>query len=189
MTIRGIADAMAVPPMSLYACFSSKSQLLDYMYAEVAGRLFAGADIGDWREGLRSVGQAVRSQLREHPNWAPLLTRPAAPLVSPARERLLESMRAGGMSPEQAFAALSSVLLGSLGLILVELALKKGDSDAALEQRLESLKAAIANEPEQQVTLEALQRPEHFTLAAVHDHSLAMLISGLESASTAPRAK
>lgn len=167
--------------MSLYACFASKGELLDLMYFDVAGRMFANVESGDWRAALRSVGRSIREMLGEHPSWAVLLSRPAPPLVSPARERLLEKLTSAGMTAEQAFTALSSVVLGSLGLMLVEFALQATPGEPGLEDRLESLKASVAANPDLVVTGQALRRLEQFKLGAIHEHSLEMLLRGFAS--------
>ncbi len=180
LTIRGLAETLGVPAMSLYSCFASKSELLDLMYFEVASRMFSNVESDDWRDGLLSVGHSIREMLSEHPNWAPLLSRPAPPLVSQSRELLLGKLRTAGMSPEQAFCALSSVVLGSLGLMLVEFALRR-PSGEGLEERLESLKSSVADDPRQLVTRQALQRIDHMKLGAIHQHSLEMMLKGFES--------
>jgi Tetracyclin repressor-like, C-terminal domain len=167
--------------MSLYACFASKGELLDLMYFDVAGRMFANVESGDWRAALRSVGRSIREILGEHPSWAELLSRPAPPLVSPAREHLLEKLRSAGMTAEQAFTALSSVVLGSLGLMLVEFALRAAPGQVGLEERLESLKASVAANPDQVVTRQALRRLEQFKLGSIHEQSLEMLLRGFAS--------
>lgn len=181
LTIRAVAEGLAVPQMSLYACFASRSELLDMMYAEVAGRMFAAVDCGTWQEDLVSVGESIRAMLGEHPNWAPLLTRSAPPLVSQPRERLLAKLESAGMSAEQAFTALSSVILGSLGLMLVEFAMRTPTGASGLDERLESLKGAVTDEPDFKVTRQALQRLEHFRLGTIHEQSLELLLKGFEA--------
>ena len=85
------------------------------------------------------------------------------------------------MSAEQAFTALSSVILSSLGLMLVDLALRAPTGESTLADRLESLKSSTAGDPRQTVTHQALQRLERFRLGTIHEQSLAMMLKGFES--------
>jgi len=183
LTIRAIAELLDTPAMTLYSTFSSKSELLDFMYFEVAGRLFAGVGHGNWVDELRSVGYALRETLSEHPNWTPLLSRPAPPLVSETRERLLAKMRDAGFSPEQAFSALSNVILTSLGLMLSELALREYAGEDGFFKRLEALKEKMDAEKVAplHVTRQALKRLDRFHLGEIHNQALEALLVGIQA--------
>ena len=183
VTVRALATFLEAPPMTLYSAFSSKNELLNLMYFEVAGRMFAGVDGQGWVEGLRLVGGTIRTMLSEHPNWAPLLSRAAPPLTSEPREQLLAQMRDGGLSPEQAFSALSSVILGSLGLMLVEFALREGSGESGYSDRLQALKASVDDEGDDQsvVTRQALKRLDRYQLGEIHQQSLEALLVGIQA--------
>lgn len=183
VTIRSLAEALDVPPMTLYSGFSSKSELFDLMYFEVAGRLFANVDRPTWQDALRSVGSNLRQLLSDHPNWAPLFSRPSPPLVSPGREALLRTLQAVGMSPDQAFVVLSTVILSSLGLMLVEFGLRSSSGGNGLAERLEALRgqpeAGLASE--QPLTREALLKLESLQLGHLHEQALELVILGCEA--------
>src|SRR6187455_63643 len=107
LTIRGVAEEVSAPPMSLYVHFANKNQLLDLMYAEVSRRMYEDDHLPTWQGELFRLCQRVRGVLIEHPNWASLLSRPTPPLAVPMRERVLALMVADGMSEAQAFKVLS----------------------------------------------------------------------------------
>lgn len=182
VTIRALAEALDVPPMTLYANFSSKNELFDLMYFEVAERLFADVEQPTWQGALRSVGSSLRRLLTEHPNWAPLFSRPAPPLRSPGRERLLVRLQEGGLSAEQAFVALSTVLLSSLGMMFIELELRAASGGAGVTERLEALRQDTedVNPSERPLTQEALKGLSSLQLGHLHEQTLELLLAGVE---------
>lgn len=182
VTIRALSEALDVPPMTLYSKFSSKNELFDLMYFEVAERLFADVEQRTWQDALRSVGTNLRRLLSEHPNWAPLFSRPAPPLRSPGREKLLARLQEGGMTADQAFVALSTVLLSSLGMMLIELELRAASGGAGVIERLEALRQHTDNDApgEQPLTQEALQGLGSLQLGQLHDQTLDLLLAGAE---------
>lgn len=182
VTIRALSEALDVPPMTLYANFSSKNELFDLMYFEVAERLFADVETSTWQDALRSVGSNLRRLLSEHPNWAPLFSRPAPPLRSPGREKLLARLQEGGLTAEQAFIALSTVLLSSLGMMFVELELRAAGGGAGVTARLEALRqdANDVAPSERPVTQEALSGIGSLQLGHLHDQTLELLLAGVE---------
>ena len=182
VTIRALSEALDVPPMTLYANFSSKNELFDLMYFEIAERLFAEVEAPTWQEALRGVGTNLRRLLSEHPTWAPLFSRPAPPLRSPGREKLLVRLQEAGLSAEQAFVALSTVLLSSLGMMLIELELRAASGGAGVTERLEALRqdAGDSTSCEQPLTQEALKRLDSLKLGHLHDQTLDLLLAGIE---------
>jgi AcrR family transcriptional regulator len=182
VTIRALSEALDVPPMTLYANFSSKNELFDLMYFEVAERLFADVEVATWQEALRSVGSNLRRLLSEHPNWAPLFSRPAPPLRSPGRERLLGRLQEGGLTADQAFVALSTVLLSSLGMMLIELELRAASGGAGVTERLEALRQDTddASPSERPLTQQALKGLDSLQLGHLHEQTLDLLLAGVE---------
>lgn len=183
VTIRALSEALDVPPMSLYANFSSKNELFDLLYFEVAERVFADVEQPTWQLALRSIGSNMRRLLSEHPHWAPLFSRPAPPLQSPGRERLLALLQAAGMSADESFLALSTVLLSSLGMMLIELELRAASGGAGVTERLEALRQRSEEEAsvERPLTQEALSRLEGLQLGHLHEHAIDLLLLGCET--------
>lgn len=125
LTMRKLARAVGVPPMSLYLHFPSKEKLLDLMYQEIASRLYADLnDESPWQSGLGVLCQRTRTMFLAHPEWVRLLTRPAVPAAVPLRERLLEQMLAAGIPAKDALGCIVSANFVALGLALGQLAFR-----------------------------------------------------------------
>lgn len=182
LTIRGVAEEVAAPPMSLYVHFANKNQLLDLMYAEVARRMYADEGLPTWQSELFRLCHRVRDILTEHPNWAALLSRPATAAV-PVRERVLALMVGDGMSEPHAFKALSGILLTAIGIVLAELAMRSPDGTSAIEVRFERMKQILEDLPgdEHARTRVAMQSLEHFNLGDTFSFTVGALISGVSA--------
>lgn len=183
VTVRALSEALDVPPMTLYANFASKSELFDLMYFELAERLFADVEQATWQSALRSIGTNMRRLLSDHPHWAPLFSRPAPPLRSLGREKLLALLQAHGMSAEASFLALSTVLLSSLGMMLIELELKAASGGAGVTERLEALRQQAEGDAgvEHPRTQKAMEGLASLRLGHLHEQAVELLIVGCET--------
>ena len=183
LTIRAVAAAVNAPPMSLYTHFSTKEELIDLMYVAVADRLYVDSGHDTWQAELSALGHHVRETLLAHPRWAPILSRPSTPTAVGVRERVLAMMVANGFSAPAALSGLSSVVLSTIGLVLVELTFRDADGGSTLSGRFERLKALFDSDAARgsaPTTSEAFARVPAFDLSAHFDFSLRTLISGLE---------
>jgi AcrR family transcriptional regulator len=126
LTMRKLARAVKVPPMSLYLHFPSKEKLLDLMYQEVARRLYTDPEHDGlaWQAGLSALCHRTRSMFLAHPEWVPLLARPATPEQIPLRELLLSQMVSAGIPAKDALSSMASVNFVALGLALGQLAFR-----------------------------------------------------------------
>jgi AcrR family transcriptional regulator len=106
MTIRRVAEQAGAPPMSLYTHFSNKNELLDLMYSEITSRMYRDQGYENWQTELLALCARIRTLLLEHPNWAPLLSRPVPPLAISLRERVLKLMMADGATSDEGLRAL-----------------------------------------------------------------------------------
>lgn len=182
LTIRRVADYVGAPPMSLYTHFANKNELLDLMYTELSGRMYRDQGYQSWQTELLALAHRIRAILMDHPNWAPLLSRPAPPLAVPLRERVLQMMVAEGASNEQAFRALSSVALVAIGLALVELAFQQPDGESAAELRYQQLREWVASQESSdshEMTREAIASIPRFSMAEMFEFASHALIEGL----------
>lgn len=182
LTIRGVAEEVAAPPMSLYVHFANKNQLLDLMYAEVARRMYADEGLPTWQSELFRLCHRVRDILTEHPNWAALLSRPATAAV-PMRERVLALMVDDGMTEPQAFKALSGIMLSAIGMVLAEITMRAPDGKSAMEVRFDRMKQILEELPgeEHARTRAAMQSLEHFNLGDTFSFTVGALISGVSA--------
>jgi AcrR family transcriptional regulator len=68
VSIRSVAAALDVRPMSLYAHVASKEDLLDLMFDQVAGESLLGDELPrQWRSALEAVARRTRDQGMAHP--------------------------------------------------------------------------------------------------------------------------
>ena len=170
--------------MSLYTHFSNKNELFDLVYAELTRRLYADDHAPTtWQSDLFMLCQHVREVLVAHARWIPLLARPSTPLAVPIRERLLGQMVRDGMTAESAMAALTSALMTTIGLVLVDTSLREPDGDAAMSKRYERLRAWAESAPdfEEALTKTALSKQRHLDLEANFQLAIQSLITGLDA--------
>lgn len=182
LTIRAVAAAVNAPPMSLYTHFANKEELIDLMYAAVAKRLYVDAGCETWQTELSALGHHIRETLLAHPNWTPILSRRSAPTVVGVRERVLAMMVASGFTPPAALAGLSSIVLSTIGLVMVELTYLEPGGGSTLTGRFNRLKAMFdeAAPSEAPTTHEAFTKAPDFEFGSLFAFSIKTLISGLE---------
>ncbi len=72
LSMRNLAQALKVKPMSLYNHVASKEDLLDGLVELVAGEIEVPAIGGDWKVALRQRARSAHAVLMRHP-WATML--------------------------------------------------------------------------------------------------------------------
>ncbi len=170
--------------MSLYTHFANKEELLDLMYAEVALRLYADSGQPTWQAEVVSLCHQVRRVLLEHPNWTPLLSRPAPPMSVPLRERLLALMTRDELSPGEAFIAVSNAGLLALGFALVEISFRDAEGRSSLAARFDRLKEWGAQPTpgnDDPVTRAALSVTPRFNLSDNFEAAVNTFVAGLNA--------
>lgn len=104
LTMRAVADRLAVGPMSLYTYVADKDALVDAMLEAVAGEqdLPAGPS-GDWRADLRRLAGEQRALLARHPWVIDVLShrRPLGPNALAALEFSLGALEPTGLGPSE----------------------------------------------------------------------------------------
>jgi AcrR family transcriptional regulator len=127
VSVRTVAAEAGIAPMSIYTHVHGKDHLLDGMLERVARLVLAPTGKATWRDELEATALRARRLLLAHPNWIPLLARPAVPPFSlPSSDRLLGLMRAAGFTVESAMLAVSAVLSFTLGSVLAERSMSVG---------------------------------------------------------------
>jgi AcrR family transcriptional regulator len=121
LTVRRLADALGVSPMSIYWHVTNKAELLRLIGEAVLDEVEIPPARGDWREQLRDIHRSLLGTVLQHPNTVEIV-------IGRARfgaagltlfERILSILLQAGFSPEAAFDAYQSLYLFTLGFSAV----------------------------------------------------------------------
>jgi AcrR family transcriptional regulator len=135
LTIRSLAEALGVKPMSVYHHVANKDEILDGVVDLVFGEMDLPAPGGDWREEMTRRAASARRVLAGHPWAIGLLESRTAPGPATLRyhDATIGTLRRAGFSVE--LTAHAYVLLDSYvyGFALQEAALPFRGPDTAAE--------------------------------------------------------
>lgn len=117
LTMKAVADQLAVTPMALYRHVNDKADLLDLVVGALITELPLPKANLSWEERLRTMGQAAREVARRHPSIFPLLLqRPAVTQESKrVHDAVVASLVDAGLDLDGARRAerlISTVILG-----------------------------------------------------------------------------
>lgn len=125
LTMRSLADALGVKPMSLYHHVAGKEEILDGIVDAVFARIQLPSTGADWRTAMRDRAVSAREVLGEHP-WAIALmdsrTSPG-PATLRHHDAVIGALRRGGFSVTMAGHALALLDSYVYGFALQEAAL------------------------------------------------------------------
>jgi AcrR family transcriptional regulator len=150
LSIRRLADRLDMEPMSLYRRVTDKDDLLagiaELVWTEVAA---AASPTDDWADWLHSLGNAVQTAIRDHPNSLPVLVQsPVFP--TPMLEVIatqLEREAPGWPARPDAVAAICTVTAFALGCAVAECSYctptTSDDPATAERQRLRRIARAL----------------------------------------------
>jgi AcrR family transcriptional regulator len=117
LSIRKLAQALGLKPMSLYHYVSGKDEILNGILELVVGEFELAGESGDWQQAIRASAISAHRVLLRHP-WACALMMSAGG-VSASRLRYMEALlgrlREAGFSAEttdHAYHALDSHIIG-----------------------------------------------------------------------------
>lgn len=138
VSLRRVADRLAVTPMALYRHVTSKDDLLDAMADRLYGELDLPASGEPWWDALAGLARSTREALLERPWSVPLFARPlAGPHGRALDDALRGTLLGAGFSAREA-AELHDQLSGmTFALVAPELA--GTPNRAAFERGLELL--------------------------------------------------
>lgn len=117
LSVRRLADALRVTPMSMYWHLRDKDELLELVGHAVLAEIEMPMAGGDWRDQLRDVHRAMFRGFLRHPNTADILIGRAryGPAGIALFERILSILLDAGLTPAAAFDAYQSLYLFTLG--------------------------------------------------------------------------
>ncbi|MEY4171204.1 MAG: hypothetical protein RLZ94_2277 [Actinomycetota bacterium] len=120
LTMRGLAGAMGIAPMTLYRHVPDKHSLLallpDALLADVAREACRKRRA---LPALRAIAYGLADVLQEHPGSAALFTQPeSGPHMRHAAEHVTGLLVAEGLTPDQANVALRATVAQAVGEVL-----------------------------------------------------------------------
>src|SRR5262249_38069059 len=149
--------------------------------AEVTRRLYPDGGHETWQAELSALAQHIRRTLLAHPRWTPILSRPAPPMATAVRERVLKLMVESGIASGEALKALYAVISAGIGPVLVELTFREPDGAFAFARRFERTLNQFEQEPDsgtQPTSREAFAQMGHFDFEDMFRFSIDRLIGG-----------
>ncbi|HEU5331677.1 MAG TPA: TetR/AcrR family transcriptional regulator C-terminal domain-containing protein [Actinocrinis sp.] len=117
LSMRKLAEELAVVPMALYKHVANREELLDGMVDLVVAEIDPPAADADWKSAVRGRILSARRSLQRHP-WAPAVIesrRDPSPAMLAYIDSMIGMFRRGGFSPDlthHALHALGSRLIG-----------------------------------------------------------------------------
>src|SRR5690606_33329518 len=111
LSMRPLAAALEVDPMSLYHPLRDKGALLDALADALAAQIEVPTPQGEWSDQLRALILAARAPMLRHPWSARVLDSrdQAGPATVAYIDRVLGILRTGGVSLELAHHALHAL--------------------------------------------------------------------------------
>lgn len=183
LTIRSLAQELAVKPMSVYHYVANKDEILDGIVDLVYGEIDLPTPGGDWRTEMRHRAGSARRVLARHP-WATALLqsrlRPG-PATLAHHNAFVATLRTAGFSIEltaHAFALIDSYVFG---FALSENALPIHGPDTVADtaaSMMEQFFDAAAYPHLHEFTVEHIMRPD-YDFGKEFDFGLTVILDGL----------
>jgi TetR/AcrR family tetracycline transcriptional repressor len=125
LTMRRLAAALGVNPMSIYHHLPGKAAVLSGLVERVFSqmRVPPAADGAAWQERVKQAARAYRRVLREHPNLALQVvsdTSAVAEVVVAAGEPFYQAFEQAGLAPRAVFEAVNTLVDFVHGFMLGE---------------------------------------------------------------------
>lgn len=147
LTMRRVASALNVTPMSLYNHVADKAELVDLMVDFLIGQVMVQSadDRGDWEARLRALVLRNHSMLRSHPG----LVRVYAEGVTPgpnglaAMDLAVGLLRQAGFDDAEAGAAFMVLFQWSMGTLLVGGEARTSDPSMSSQEHIRALFSAL----------------------------------------------
>lgn len=117
LTIRKLATALTVKPMTIYHYVPNKESIIDGMVDKVFSEIDLPPAISDWKSAIRKRSTSARMVLGKHPWAVPLMEsrRAPGPATLQHHDAVLGCLRNGGLSVEMtahAYAVIDAFIYG-----------------------------------------------------------------------------
>jgi len=185
-TIRRLASALSVGPMTIYHYFPNKEAIIDAMVDAVYAQIALLPTDEEWTDAIRLRCISAREVLNRHP-WAPpyMVSRTSpGPATLGHHNAVLECLRLGGLSLEMtahAYAILDSFLHG----FALEAASLSGSGDEEIQEVAGRMTAAYDAERYPHLfefATEHVMQPG-YSFGASFEFGLDLIIDGLRTTS------
>ena len=185
LTIRRLADALAVKPMTIYHHVPNKEAIIDGMVDLVFAEIEDPDPDLDWKTAIRRRCVSARAVLARHP-WAPALMESrtnAGPALLTHHDAMIGCLRTGGMSLEMTAHAYATIDAYLYGFALQEASLPAtgGDDMTELAADMSAQFPAGAYPHLVEFTTEHVLQPG-YDFTAEFDFGLDLILDGLERA-------
>ena len=189
LTIRKLAAALDVKPMTIYHHVANKEAIIDAMVDQVFDEIeLPPADV-DWKQAIRQRSASARVVLARHPWAAPLMESRSTPGPATLRhhDAVLGCLRSGGFSVEMTAHAYALIDAFVYGFALQEASLPATGGDE-MADLAESIAAAM---PVDQYPNLAEFTTEHVLPPGSDcgrdgDFGLELILDGLDAAANSP---
>ena len=188
-TIRRLASALRVGPMTVYHYFPNKDAIIDAMVDAVYAQIALPPTDKEWTHAIRLRCVSTREVLKRHP-WAPpyMASRTSpGPATLQHHDAVLDCLRRGGLSLQMtahAYAILDSFLYG---FALEEASLPASGGEEVQEVAEEMTAALDAKRYPRlfEFATEHVMQPG-YSFGASFEFGLDLIIDGLKTASQRP---
>ena len=187
LTIRNLAEALGVKPMTIYHHVPNKEAIVDGMVDHVFGEIARPPAALDWKAAIRHRSHSAREVLARHPWAAPLMESRTSPGPETLghHDAVIRCLRSGGLSIAMAAHAYALIDSFIYGFALQEAAMPAtgGDDMAELARQIT---AAMGDEYPHlaELTTQHVLKPG-YDFRAEFDFGLDLILDGLESATAA----
>lgn len=186
LTMRSLAEALGVTPMSLYHHVAGKEEILDGIVDLVFSSIELPVADGGWRAAMRRRAVSTREVLARHPWAVALMDSRAAPGPATLRhhDAALGVLRGAGVSVELAGHAIALLDAYVYGFVIQEAALPVDDDGTDIADLAEALVDQLPAGAYPHLVELATERvlSPGYSFAAEFDFGLDLILDGLERA-------
>jgi AcrR family transcriptional regulator len=178
LSMRRIADATGVAPMTIYGFFESKDELVARLRAHVLRELPPPLDPDHpWKDRIVHELSSLHAALQRHHGLLELLSdgADAVPMLDELRERLVAILRSAGLDDRTIVEGLGSLVALTLGFAVGERARQSVPGGNAYE-RLQNL----PRERFPNLSTMAAEYPMHWSDSA-YDYGVAAVLDAMEA--------
>lgn len=185
LTIRRLAEALDVKPMTIYHHIPNKEAIIDGMVDLVFGEIELPPTDMEWRDAMRVRSRSMRTALARHPWASPLMESRTNPGMATLlhHDAVLGCLRNGGLSLEltgHAYAVIDAFLYG-FALQEASLPATGGDEMAEVAEAISEQMPADLLPHLAEYTIERVLQPG-YDFAEEFEFGLNLILDGLAAA-------